>query len=132
MAVSDADKATALTRALRRSAKLTALQVSDSDLVDDIVDDCALLINTEVWKTKTIAALTLLICHFGVRTSDAMTSGSGAAAGPVASKSFDKMSVSYAVPTLSDGDAEWSATPFGLQYLALRRSIFIVPITGRT
>lgn len=111
---------------------LAALNTSDPDLVTDLVEDSALLINTDCWRGKAVAALTLLILHFGTRTAASMSSSGSAAAGPVTAKALDKMSVSYAAPTLTDQDAEWASTPWGSQYLALRRTLIIPPIVGRT
>lgn len=53
----------------------------------------------------------------------------GAATGPIASKSADKVSISYDTKAASELDAgHWALTTYGLQYLRLARQIGAGPV----
>jgi hypothetical protein len=124
--VTDAQKVDAQARALRRCPALEAL---DPDLLTDIVDDSACMINPDFWGKKAVPGLALLICHYGTRFDPAASSA--AAAGPVASRTLDKLSVSYVSAALSEDARTFGSTTFGQAYLELRATLIIAPITGR-
>ena len=66
----------------------------------------------------------LLAAHYLQIFTDNNTAG-----GPIASRTIGKISESYAVAP--QADAELATTKFGQLYLALRQSLFLLPITGR-
>lgn len=130
MAVTQAQRAEAKARALRRCACLTDL---DSDVLDDIVEDSACMINPDYWGKKTVAGVALLICHFGTRTQAAVDTAGATppTAGPVASTTLDKISVSYAAAPMAADAASLATTTWGQQYLDMKKTILVPPVTGR-
>jgi hypothetical protein len=85
----------------------------DEMLVDIITCTCQMLDPT-CWGVKRSCAHEYLAAHF-------ITVASGGSGGTVASKSIDKISISYAVTPPSDPDL--GSTKWGVLYLALRQSI---------
>ena len=97
-----------------------------------IVDRSACLIQPDAWGKKQQPALALLICHHGALQLETAGGSSGiAAAGPVGSVSLGKLSVSFAGASLSEDALGYGSTNWGIQYLAMRRTLLIAPLTGR-
>lgn len=85
------------------------------------------MISIDCWGVKASRGHLLLAAHFLKLLAD---SGGGASAGgPLAGRGLGKISESYAVAT--QADAELASTTYGQLYLALRKSLFLLPITGR-
>ena len=91
----------------------TTLTGGDEMLTDIINCTCAML-NPTCWGVKRSCAHEYLAAHF-------ITVAEGGSGGIVASKSIDKISISYAVTPPSDPDL--GSTKWGILYLALRQSI---------
>lgn len=129
----------AVSQAIKDAAKADAICMLPSlasdlkaELLTLIVERAACLINPDTWDKKQQPALALLICHFGGKQLEAAGSTSGgAAAGPVTSITMGKLAVSFSGPALSEGTLGYGSTEWGLQYLAMRRSLIIPPLTGR-
>lgn len=101
----------------------TTLTGGDQQLDSILTATCA-MINPTCWGVKRSFAHWYLTAHF-------LTIASGGAGGTVASKSIDKISISYAVTPPSD--PELGATKWGLLYLALRDSLpRIGAVAGRS
>ena len=86
----------------------------------------ATFVNLEAWGVKASFGHIEATAHFAARTP-----GSGAAggSGPATAKSMGSVSASYAVAT--DADAKWGTTAYGLNFLALRESLLVLPVVGR-
>lgn len=128
----------AITQAIIDAAKADALEMCPAlaalsgALQTIIVDRAACLIQPDAWGKKQQAGLALLICHFATLQSQAAGGGSGAAAaGPVASVSMGKLAVSFAGAATSASDLGYGSTTWGIQYLAMRRSLMIAPLAAR-
>jgi len=81
-------------------------------------------INVECWGAKAMCAHIYLTAHTLM-----VQSGSTFAGGAIASKTMDKLSISYAVTAPSDGDL--GATKWGRLYMQLKKTIPVFPIVGR-
>lgn len=87
----------------------------------------ASLVNEARWEELTTIGIELVAAHhLAIAMRDAkLASGGGAAggvSGPVASKSVDKVSVSYnTASTQYEGEAFWNMSSYGIRYLGLAR-----------
>ena len=84
------------------------------------------MISLECWGTKASNGHLLLAAHLLQLFAGA---GGASAGGPVASRTIGKISESYAVAT--QADAELATTTYGQLYLTLRKTLLLLPITGR-
>lgn len=84
-----------------------------ADLLTTILDSTCQMLG-DCWGTKKSWGHIYLAAHF-------VTIADGGAGGPVASRSIDKISESYAVQPPSDPDL--GSTKWGLLYLALRKTL---------
>lgn len=89
-----------------------------------LLDITGSMISIACWGTKASDGHLLLAAHYLQIFADDNTAG-----GPVASRAIGKISESYAVAP--QADAELATTKFGLLYLALRKTLFLLPISGR-
>ena len=99
----------------------STLEGGDEQLTYVIDGTCLML--GDCWTTKKIYAHAYLAAHFA-------TVQGGGETGAVASKTIDKISTSYATTPPSDPDL--GSTKWGRLYLALRKSVTILPVSGRS
>lgn len=90
-----------------------------------LLDIAGSMISVECWGIKASNGHLLLAAHYLKIFAEENTAG-----GPIASRSLGKISESYSVAPQADG--ELATTKFGLLYLALRKTLFLLPISGRT
>ena len=77
------------------------------------------MVNATRWGELTSLGVELVTAHHLVMAIGAATNG-GAVGGPVASKSVDKVSVSYDTSAyLVEGGSFWNMTTYGVRYLYL-------------
>lgn len=87
----------------------------------------ASLVNAARWDELTTIGIELVAAHhlaIAMRAGAAGAAGGGAGtvSGPIASKSVDKVSVSYNTSsTQFEGEAFWNMTSYGIRYLGLAR-----------
>lgn len=87
------------------------------------------LVNATRWNELTDLGVQLVTCHhlvLSARDQQAATVGGlpGASNGPTASKSVDKVSISYDAGAVSlDGAGAWNMTSYGIRFLGLARMI---------
>ncbi len=94
---------------------------------ESILDITGSMISIDCWGVKASSGHLLLAAHY--LQLHASSAGGATAGGPLAGRSIGKISESYAVAT--QADAELATTVNGQLYLALRKSLFLLPITGR-
>lgn len=81
------------------------------------------MINLACWGAKASCASAYLAAHFALVAE-------GEETGPVSSRTLDKLAESYASNPSSDAD--FGSTKYGRLYVALRKTLIIAPIVGRT
>jgi hypothetical protein len=92
-----------------------APELTDSPVLDIVLDIAASMATTAAWADKTSSAHALLTAHF-------MTSMGGDSSGQtVVSKSIEGASITYLTSQLSD--AELGSTKYGRLYTMLRASL---------
>ncbi len=101
-----------------------ALCDENREPAETILDITGSMISIGCWGLKASNGHLLLAAHFLQLFQDNNTAG-----GPIASRAIGKINESYAVA--QQADAELATTKFGQLYLALRKSLFLLPITGR-
>jgi hypothetical protein len=85
------------------------------------------LVNSARWEELTDIGIELLTAHHLTIASRDATAGAaggsgGGISGPVASKSVDKVSVSYnTAATMYEGEAFFNMTGYGIRYLSMAR-----------
>jgi hypothetical protein len=85
--------------------------------------DCACsMINLDCWGNKADCGHIYLTAHF-------LTVASGIADGTITSKKIDKLAISYA--GAPPGEGELSETRWGRMYMALKRTLVVMPVVGR-
>lgn len=88
------------------------------------IDDAVIVLNEDYWGNKYDLGLSYLTAHYltiALRMEDGNTED---AASTISAKAVDGTSITYAVPVINDGsDAFYNSTPYGMQYLALRRNL---------
>lgn len=89
-----------------------------------LLDMTGSMISVECWGTKASNGHLLLAAHYLQIFADSNTAG-----GPIAARAIGKISESYAVA--AQADSELGTTKFGLLYLAMRKTLFLLPIAGR-
>lgn len=94
---------------------------------ESILDITGSMISVDCWGTKASNGHLLLSAHYLQLFAD--SAGGATAGGPLAGRAIGKISESYAVAP--QADAELATTVHGQLYLALRKTLFILPITGR-
>lgn len=96
-------------------------------LVQTWLTVAASLVNADRWMELTNVGMELVTAHhlaLSARDQNAAAVGGipGTMTGPTASKSVDKVSVSYDTAAASlDGAGFWSLTSYGVRYLSLAR-----------
>lgn len=93
-------------------------------IVQEMLDCVCLQINLECHGEKAQCAHRYLTGHFL-----AMQGGGSGEGGAVASRTIDKLAISFATTTPSDGDL--GSTKWGRMYMQLKRTILVLPIVGR-
>lgn len=85
----------------------------------------ASMINVAVWKTKAISGQTFLLAHFLA----VATGIGGGELGVVTSRGMDRISQGNAATSFDPSDAALASSKWGRQYLALRRTVFVLGAT---
>ena len=92
------------------------------------IDDSVVILNTVYWEDKYDLGLYYLTAHY-LTLASLTEAGSSGPTGPVAAKTVDGVSISYANPANNDlSDAFYSSTSYGQRYLALRKSLGVPAI----
>lgn len=93
------------------------------------LDDAEAYLNKQIWGDCYDKAVLYWSAHKLALSEQRVAQGSGAGgsgAGPLTSASVDGVSVGYAAPAWATGtnagDAEYSKTPYGQEYLSLRQA----------
>lgn len=95
------------------------------NIVQTMLDCVCQQINFDCFGEKAECAHRFLTAHFL-----AMQGGGSGESGAVSSKKIDKLAISFAVTTPSDGDL--GSTKWGRMYMQLKKSILIFPLVGRS
>ena len=94
-------------------------------LAGEILDVTADMINLDYWGLEASRAHAWLAAHFLFTTSTEGNPG-----GVITSRKIDKIQENYAVATASD--PELSTSRFGRIYIALRKTLIVAPLVGRS
>lgn len=100
----------------------------DSARIELFIADAELVVNETLWDVKYNLGLAYLTAHYLslANFTEGGGGGVGSGTGTIASKSVDGVSVSYAVPTISNtsgNDDFYTQTSYGQRYLALRKTL---------
>lgn len=90
--------------------------LSDSAALETIVELTQAMLRADVWGDALSQGHLTLASHYAVVKLDPSQLG-----GPVASRTIDKISESYAVAPVSDADL--ASTSYGQMHIALRRNL---------
>jgi hypothetical protein len=100
--------------------------------VDKFIAYALLRINPSVWGDLADLATILLAAHMLTRTGNAPGGGSSGARGAITQESVGDLSRSYEAPagasSVSTFESGLAATPYGLEYIELRKTMPVIPM----
>lgn len=94
---------------------------TDDTLIDTVLADASRSVGTD-WMEADYQPATMALAAHTLSREGAVTSGTGSAAGPVTSMSFDGMSVSFASLSGAGSASELGTTIYGQTYLRFLRA----------
>lgn len=99
-----------------------------SAVLDEIIEATSTMISLDEWGIKASHGHLRLIAHRGTK---ALAAGKPSAAGPLQSRTVDKLSETFAASVAGGGgDSEYRSTSYGVEYLELRDSLLILPVVA--